>query len=241
MSALLEARCISLQGQEVSYWLRRSARCRGVNLRVDERGLVVSAPERISERHLHGVLHDAAQWVLAKLAHWQEWQMRRPAPPQLRDGAVLEFLGAPLPLALRAGRYGAARDLFSLLVSVPRPDDEARVRKQVSAWYRDEALRHFPERIAHYAGQLAVRADKLVVSEAKTRWGSCNARGEIRLSWRLMQAPPHLVDYVVAHELAHLRELNHSPRFWELVARVYPQYRDARKELDSLTQRYMAL
>ncbi|MFZ5530213.1 MAG: M48 family metallopeptidase, partial [Pseudomonadota bacterium] len=217
------------------------ARCGGVNLRVDERGLVVSAPERISEQRLHGVLHDAAQWVLAKLAHWQEWQARRPAPLQLRDGAVLEFLGMPLPLALRAGRYSAARDMFSLLVSVPKPEDEACVRMQVNAWYHDEALRHFPGRIAHYAEQLTVRARKLTVSEAKTRWGSCNAHGEIRLSWRLMQAPPHLIDYVVAHELAHLRELNHSPRFWELVASVYPQYRDARKELDSLTQRYMAL
>ena len=237
-AALVESRRILLDGQEIAYLLRRSARCRSVNLRVDERGLIISAPWRISERRINQALRDAAQWVLAKLAQWQALSHSAPA---LRHGACVEFLGAALPLCVRKGRSAAERDLFELVVSVPKPEEDASVRRQVAAWYRGEALRHFSGRIIHYGAQLEVAANKLLISDAKTRWGSCNARGEVRLSWRLMQAPAHLVDYVIAHELAHLRELNHSKRFWELVARVYPQYRAARAELNAATRRYMAL
>ena len=104
----------------------------------------------------------------------------------------------------------------------------------VMDWYRSQALACFGERIAFYAPRLGVALPQLRLSYARTLWGSCNTRGVIHLNWRLIQKPLHLVDYVVAHELSHLIEMNHSSAFWRTVERVYPNYAAARKELKKL-------
>ena len=99
------------------------------------------------------------------------------------------------------------------------------------AWYGQQAITCFKQRIAIYAQALNLPVPPFRLSRAKTRWGSCNSRGIIHLNWRLIQMPLHLVDYVVAHELSHLIEMNHSARFWKLVESAYPEYLIARKEL----------
>lgn len=99
------------------------------------------------------------------------------------------------------------------------------------AWYNKQAVTCFNKRVEWYANMLGVPAPSVRLSRAKTRWGSCNSHGVIRLNWRLIQMPIHLVDYVVAHELAHLIEMNHSPVFWHLVKSIFPDYQAARLEL----------
>ncbi|MDH5553527.1 MAG: M48 family metallopeptidase, partial [Nitrosomonas sp.] len=103
--------------------------------------------------------------------------------------------------------------------------------KFVMAWYNRQAITYFNERAEPYAHKLGVPLPPIKLSRAKTRWGSCNSRGVIHLNWRLIQMPSHLVNYVVAHELSHLIEMNHSPEFWRLVGSIYPDYLGARKEL----------
>ncbi|MFN9391063.1 MAG: M48 family metallopeptidase [Betaproteobacteria bacterium] len=93
----------------------------------------------------------------------------------------------------------------------------------------------------HFAERLGVARPRVLLSDARTRWGSCNAGGEVRLNWRLMQAPEALIDYVVAHEVAHLLHLNHSPRFWRAVERIYPAWETARAELAATSHHYMSL
>ena len=115
------------------------------------------------------------------------------------------------------------------------------VRSAVVTWYRRHARRHFPGRVIHYASTLGVDQPSVLVSDAATRWGSCNIKREVRLNWRLMQAAPHLIDYVVAHEVAHLLHLNHSARFWRGVEQLYPEYDQARAELSGVSGRYMGL
>jgi predicted metal-dependent hydrolase len=92
----------------------------------------------------------------------------------------------------------------------------------------------FSERVAVYANKLGVPQPPLRLSRATTLWGSCNARGVVSINWRLIQMPLYLIDYVVAHELSHLIEMNHSPAFWQLVERIYPDYKKVRKELKAL-------
>jgi len=106
-------------------------------------------------------------------------------------------------------------------------------------WLRRHAQCHFAARLAHYAPRFSARLPRLFLSGARTRWGSCNAKGDIRLSWRLIQASPATIDYVVVHELAHLVEMNHSRRFWKLVEGVFPDYRAACAELDRMGPYYM--
>ena len=108
-------------------------------------------------------------------------------------------------------------------------------------WYRRHAAVHFAQRVQYFSTRLAVAAPRVRLSNARTRWGSCNAAGEVRLNWRLMQAAGPVIDYVAAHEVAHLKVPSHSTRFWRTVERLYPDYEAAKAELAAMSQHLMAL
>ncbi|WP_308601234.1 M48 family metallopeptidase [Massilia sp. Dwa41.01b] len=118
-----------------------------------------------------------------------------------------------------------------LRVGVTAGLSEAQLKERVKLWFQAEAKRLFTERLALFAPQLGVHYRSLTLSSAGTRWGSCTVAGNIRLNWRLIHYAPALIDYVVVHELAHLREMNHSPAFWAVVGEVFTDYDGARLEL----------
>jgi predicted metal-dependent hydrolase len=122
-----------------------------------------------------------------------------------------------------------------LTVLHPDPGDETEIAAFVGRWLKDQALALLAPRVAHFASLVATSSPTVRLSSARTQWGSCNQKGDIRLHWRLVQLPPRIADYVVAHEVAHLVELNHSPRFWALLETLLPGHDDARRELDALT------
>jgi len=217
-------------GGEIRYLLKRSPRRRTIALRIDSDGLTVNAPARAPLYRLEAVLADKAGWVRDKLA----LMLERRAPQRLwQDGEALPLLGEAVRLTVVSGRVRAAPLLVEgqLRVEVADIADAAAVQAKVMKWYRATALADFTVRVAHYAGRLGVSLPPLSLSNAASRWGSCNARGQVRLNWRLIKAPPHLIDYVVAHELAHLRHLDHSAAFWSTVALLYPACLGARREL----------
>lgn len=242
VASVEEPRRIVLRGTEVPYRLKRSPRRRSIAFLVDESGLTVHVPWQAPHQGIEQAIAGAERWILAKLKEWAS----RPAAPVRRwvTGASLEYLGRPLALTIVEDPIAVAvalQDPDVLDVRAPPPLSEARVRDLVVRWYRRHALRHFAERLAHFAERLGVDRPRLLLSDAGTRWGSCNSRGQIRLNWRLMQAREPLVDYVVAHEVAHLLHLNHSQRFWRAVERIYPEYETARAELAATTRHLMSL
>ena len=227
----IEQRSIELAGKPVSYTLRRSGkRRRSIGLSIDDRGLTVSMPQRASERWLHSVLQDKAQWIVHQLA---EWEARKPSLPQWVDGQFIKFMGEPLTLRVVASLFDAlpllrGRELF---VHVADTANRQVVEQVVTQWYQREAEVLFRQRVAHYAPLMRVSPGVVALSSARTQWGSCTARGTVRLNWHLVKMPLRLIDYVVVHELAHLIEMNHSPAFWEVVAAVLPDYQRRRSEL----------
>ncbi len=226
-------------GGEIRYLLKRSPRRRTIALRIDSGGLTVNAPARAPLHRLEAVLADKAGWVRDKLALMRE----RRLPERLwRDGESLPLLGGEVRLTVVSGRARAAPLLADGQLRVEAADarDAAAIRAKVVKWYRATALADFTGRVARYAALLGVPLPPLSLSNAASRWGSCNARGAVRLNWRLVKAPPHLIDYVVAHELAHLRHLDHSPAFWSTVALLYPSCLAARRELKSNGHLYHA-
>jgi len=235
-----EARTIRLGGRDVDFLLKRAVKRRRALITVDERGLTVSVPWHTSDRYVVRFLQDSASWVLNKLVSWES---RRPTARTWRDGELVDYLGRQLRLVLLNDQHSLVqlRDGDVLTVSLPEPHSSDTVRAALMKWYRRHALAYFCARAEHYSARLAVAAPRVFVSNAKTLWGSCNAKGEVRLSWRLMQAAPHIVDYVVAHELAHLRQMNHSARFWRIVEQLCPDYSSARAELDAMGHHFMAL
>ena len=225
------AQRIALGGHEVDYQLRRSRR-RTIGLAIDHRGLRVGAPLQARLGDIETLIRQHGQWVLDKLA---DWRQRLPAEKlTVADGTTISVLDSPLTVTVTPA--SRQRWLFSdpkLHLFVP-PAVEA--RGVLEKALRARARIVFAERRAHSAPRLGVAPPPLRISAARTRWGSCSQHGGISLNWRLILMPLAVVDYVVCHELAHLREMNHSPRFWSVVQQLCPDWQLRRRELRQIAR-----
>lgn len=232
--ATSSVRRVLLAGESVDYRLFR-ARRQSIGMLIDHSGLIVRAPRWVSLREIEKALVERAAWIVKTLVEWRG-RNTESLPAEWRSGASVLYQGRALALALFPARSKAVEvDLLHLIVRHPSPSDERQIAAFVGHWLRQQALTWLAPRVAHFASLVQVATPALKISNARTQWGSCNHRGEIRLSWRLIQLPPRLADYVVAHEVSHLIELNHSPRFWALVESLLPGHAEARRELDDLT------
>ncbi len=231
-------RCIALAGHSVSYLLIRKRGRRGISLRVDHRGLAVSASLSMPLPDIEKMLSENHKWVLKKIA---EWAPRRTTPMRWEHGATIPYLGRDIPLEFitPSGRDSVEMLTDRLLIAVADRSAEM-IAKKVIAWFRREALAHLAQRAFLFSRLHALTPPRVFISNALGRWGSCNSSREVRLSWRLMKARTEVVDYVVCHELAHLRHMNHSPAFWQEVERMCPNYRALRDELDARDHLYRA-
>lgn len=233
-------RRIVLGSHAIDYVLRRSAR-RSIGFMIDDDGLRVTAPKRLNLSEIDNAIRAKQRWIVSKLEERGERRVLRQKKPPLQwvDGAQLPYLGGSVTLRLQAATRSHCRhDQHSgeLHVGVVEGLQEWQLRERVRLWLQAEARTLFAARMALYAPRLGVSYRSLSLSSAGTRWGSCTVGGSIRLNWRLIHFPLSLIDYVVAHELAHLREMNHSARFWETVASVYPGYEGAKAALRTQSQ-----
>jgi hypothetical protein len=232
---------VRLGGHVVAYELRR-ARRKTIGFVVGAEGLSVSAPRWVGLAEVEQALASKGAWILRKLQEQQARTRRLEASRiEWRDGASFPFLGEPVILVLDprttgamldagvAARAGAAQ--LKLRVGLPPDAAPAQIRDIVQSWLQRQARRVFEERCREFATRLRVRMTRLALSSAATRWGSASADGSIRLHWRLIHFALPTIDYVVAHELAHLREMNHSAAFWDVVRSVLPDYEAARGQL----------
>jgi predicted metal-dependent hydrolase len=236
---------IELGEHRVGYALRRSRR-RSIGFVVGFEGLSVNAPKWVALRDIETALREKGAWILKKLAEQQERSRRLlAAKVDWRDGTAVPFLGESVIVVLdpRAGGAPGGALLntdatalpgvprLTLHVGLPHGAAPAQIRDAVQSWLQRQARRVFEERCRLYTERLGVRYTRLALSSAQMRWGSANANGSIRLNWRLIHFALPTIDYVVAHELAHLREMNHSARFWDVVRSVLPDYERARGAL----------
>lgn len=227
-------RRVVLAGEHVDYRLVR-ARRRSIGMSVDLDGLSVRAPRWVTLREIEEALSERAAWILRTLAEWRS-RRRDVLPREWRTGAPILYLGDELRLAVFPSRSMNVRaDLFDLTVLHPSAQDERAVADTVARWLRDQAAQRILPRVERYARRVTDAVPPVRLSNARSEWGSCNHRGEIRLNWRLIQLPPSLADYVVAHEVAHLVELNHSRRFWALVETLMPGHDAHRRALEEWT------
>jgi hypothetical protein len=225
----------------IAYALRR-ARRRSIGFLVGPEGLSVSAPRWVGIGEIEAALREKAGWILKKLQEQRERAARlQAARVEWRDGTSIPFLGETVIVLLDPRVAGSvlrtAADTLpglarlTLHVGLPQDAAPAQIRDAVQGWLQRQARRVFEERCRLYAERLGVRMTRLALSAAATRWGSASADGSIRLNWRLVHFALPVVDYVVTHELAHLREMNHSPAFWDVVRSALPGYEAARGAL----------
>jgi predicted metal-dependent hydrolase len=205
-------------GPEISAELKRSRRRRSIGIKVHRGEVVVSAPFRAPLEEIRAFVTQKARWIEKHLVHQRQSLQQQPQRPQA--GGTLQFLGRPLQLVsvpgLRGARFVADR--------LELGGDAARHGDLIARWLAQQAAAYLPGRVQAFAPLVGVQPRALGVRYYKSRWGSCNTRGELQFNWMLLMAPPEVVDYVVVHELAHLRHFNHSPAFWQLVEQVMPDY-----------------
>ena len=232
---------VLLGEHRVGYALRR-ARRRSIGFVIGADGLTVSAPRWVGQNAIDAALREKAAWLLRKL-HEQHERAERVAAARIewREGVAIAFLGENITLVLDPRCTGAVLNTegqalpgvprLTLHVGLPQGAAPEQLREAVQSWLKRQARRIFEERCAIYAHQLGVRMTRLSLSSASTRWGSASADGSIRLNWRLVHFALPVIDYVVTHELAHLRVMNHSAAFWGVVRSVLPDYEQAQGTL----------
>lgn len=220
-------------GETIPYLLEHRQR-RTVGLKITADGLVVHAPKRIFAFQLNQILQEKSGWIINKL---QARASNQVDAINWVDGENILYLGQDIQLSIMKNSSNKALvfNANTLTLATSTPDNQTFIQRKVIQWYQKQAGLDFSRRLEILAARLGVPTPPLTLSNAKSRWGSCNSRGEIRLNWRLLQAPPHIINYVICHELAHLKQMNHSAKFWAVVESLFPNYKMAEKELKTLS------
>ena len=202
---------VALPGGPALVEWRRSARARRVSLPIDPRGgaVVVTLPPRTGRTAGVALLMNHAEWVSARLA-------ALPGPIPFADGAIVPLHGIDHRIRHAPGQRGIAVGEGEILVG----GEAAFLSRRVADFFRAEARRRFSDLVRGKAEKIAVVPRRVTVKDTKSRWGSCASNRNLGFSWRLVMAPPPVQDYVAAHEVAHLRHMNHGPRFWALVGEL---------------------
>lgn len=230
---IVAERQVHLGGRVIPYVLKRSPRAR--HLRIEIRngsGLTVVMPRNCRLEAVDEMLAAKSRWILQKYDRYVQ-AVQSPEAAELKVGGMVPYLGRDLRVvswrgAGTGGRVERKED--ALLVGLESGEDG--LASLVEGWFRIQAVTVLKDRVDQVAALWGVGYRRLVVRGQRTRWGSCSHKGTLSFNWRLIMAPEPVVDYVVVHEVAHLKEMNHTKRFWALVAERCPSWREHRKWLD---------
>ena len=231
--------CISHDGVVIPYKLRRSKRRRKTfQISVNDVGVRVAVPYRTPNREVQAFLTNHAPWILKQLAKLED----RPALKSFVSGETMPYLGRNIRLTVKNRPIAEAQVRLhqgSFLIDVPQSLKGDDLREEINRaflhWYQQRAKQRISAAVnLRWPEMKKGTKPKVIIGNQKTLWGSCAADGTLRFNWRLVMMPPPLMDYVVVHELAHLKEHNHSPAFWKVVTKAMPDALERRRQLREL-------
>ncbi|HEY5585926.1 MAG TPA: SprT family zinc-dependent metalloprotease [Ruminiclostridium sp.] len=223
---------ILLADRELQYTLKRSSR-RTVGIAIEKNGLVkVACPNYTSESYINQLLLNKMQWILEKLANIEAKESKTKKAKVFEDGEYFSYLGKEYKLKL-VGSIDLKRPTVWLedenfVITLPINFEKEKIRNSLKLWYVERFKLLIEERINNYSKIIGVYPQRITIREQKTRWGSCSAKGNLNFNWKLIMASLEVLDYVVIHELCHMKEMNHSKEFWKLVEYIFPQYKKCR-------------
>jgi predicted metal-dependent hydrolase len=218
----------------IPYRIRRSERARRARILVDGDGVEVVVPRRFPLRDVAPFVEEKRAWIERTLKRLRESETELPAP-RLEDGGLVPYLGERLRLSVRVEpgrqREYVARRGDELRVALPADPEqllppESALRGALERWYRKRARAEVTPRLDAACARAGASYTRLQIRGQRTRWASCSSSGAMSFNWRLLLAPAGILDYVVEHEVAHLELLDHSPRFWRLLATRCPDWRE---------------
>lgn len=219
-----------LNGKALTYQVRVSPRARRLRITISESGVTVTLPRGFSGRDAETFLQQNAEWVDRQLARQQRSRKRAAQPALPRDVILLRGVPTQITTIVDPGRKSrAALENTGGRLKVHLPSGTEKLRGQVvEKGLRSMARAEIEREVAEQAQRMHLFPASVTIRDQRTRWGSCSTSGTLSFNWRLVMAPPEILSYVVIHELSHMREPNHSPAFWKVVAQYYPNYREAR-------------
>jgi predicted metal-dependent hydrolase len=229
---LVAERKATIDGQTISYIVKRSANAKYVRLEVRSRtNLTVVIPNSYDARYIPDLLEAKREWILSKLAKYGRFQSHR-IENGLESGDTLPYLGQDLEVLKRQdhGSDDSVRLQQNKLIVVLR-EENGRLDLVLERWYRMQAAELIRGKVEKASARFGLTYNRIIIRSQKTRWGSCSRKGNLSFNWKLIMAPEPIIDYVIIHELAHLKEMNHTKRFWGLVAEHCPRWRKYRKWL----------
>jgi predicted metal-dependent hydrolase len=215
--------------------VKRSATRRKLTITVErDRSIVVHAPEETSDEKIQEVLEAKRQWIYGKVHHLQKYQdLPHPPGKELVSGESAYYLGRQYRIELAKSDRKEVRFVNCFLVPVAEKEAQ---REALRSWYIGKAKEKIMPRVQQHARELGVDVHRVKIVDNRYRWGSCTPRNNVTLNWRLIKAPMFVIGYVIVHELAHLIEANHTPRFWNIVKTHTPQMEKAREWLKQYGQ-----
>lgn len=240
----MERSAVRFGNRTINFEICRSGqRKKTVSVIVDpDRGVSLKAPVHVDTEALNAIALDKGAWIVQKLENHAQSQYDI-AAREFITGESVQYLGrnyilkiADDPL-LKNGGFCRLKGKY-LECYVSDKANEAVALKIVKQWYYDRAADKLKDRVDLFARKMSVQPGDVLIREQKKRWASCDAKGNLRFNWQIIMAPLKLVDYVVAHELAHVRIHNHSPAFWKAVGAVMPDYEDRKEKLGKLGMQF---
>jgi predicted metal-dependent hydrolase len=207
--ATLAPKTIDIDGKLIVVNFRRNAQCKRMVMRLTPNGmgLVITMPPRASQAEALRFIEGSKTWIVKTMG------AKAPLIP-FGDGQQILFKGEPHIIRATGGKRGLVTCEAGVIIV---PGEAAHVPRRLQDWLVKQAKTELTQASQRYANLMGLKFRKLTLRDQNTRWGSCSAAGDLSYSWRLILAPPHVLDYVAAHEVAHLKEMNHGPRFWRLV------------------------
>ncbi|MBN3560668.1 M48 family metallopeptidase [Aliamphritea spongicola] len=215
----------------MDYQLRRSNRRKTVEIQVRPEGVRVLAPQHISQRWIDNFVASRRVWIETRHAELQrQLQLIEAHKAEITEASQVLYRGSAYPLKVLSDADQSQVCFSDGVVTIQisrrvRKSKEEACRQLLETWLRQQAVAIFEERVAEWSGRMALFPASIKVKSFRRKWGCCDSRAEVRFNWLLIMAPDEVLNYVVIHELAHLKHMNHSAAFWILVSRYCPDYK----------------
>ncbi|MDO9106019.1 MAG: SprT family zinc-dependent metalloprotease [Methylovulum sp.] len=223
-----------MPGLPFSYSIRRSPRATRTRIIVTTGKIEVVAPPQVAEHKLHQFVSDKQQWIMSALNKVVGQQPEPVSPVFYREGVAIAYQGAAyklgvLPSKLKRVKISFADTLIAHVPeSLPATEHSDAIKTALTHWMKQQARLQVEQRVRQHAGKKQLMPRSVIIKTQKSRWGSCGIHNDININWLLIMAPPEVLEYVVVHELCHIKVRNHSARFWQLVAEHLPDFHNQR-------------
>ena len=220
----------NLSGTDINIDIHRSLKLKSISIKIDKDSIKLNVPFFLSNKKIDELLKKKLNWITKQL------HLQSNTHPLIKkiylNGEIFKYLGKSYKLQIIKGtKYTIRIENDLLIVVVKHIEDTLKIKGIIKKWLHEKSASYFKENTFYYSKKNNLNVNSVKVREYKARWGSCSINADISFNWRLIMAPPHIIEYVIIHELMHIKEHNHSSRFWDLVKSQYPNIKDAKQWL----------